>query len=66
MLSATGEKRVFGTPNYRAPEVLDGKAVGIPSDVWSLGILPYLLLCGELPPTRTRSMEKTCASSSAR
>ena len=49
MKSATGEKRVFGTPNYCAPEVLNGDKVGLPSDVWSLGILLYLLLCGELP-----------------
>ena len=59
MLSASGEKRVFGTPNYCAPEVLDGKAVGIPSDVWSLGILLYLLLCGELPvDANEKTMEK--------
>lgn len=59
MKSATGEKRVFGTPNYCAPEVLNGEKVGLPSDVWSLGILLYLMLCGELPvDAKESTMEK--------
>lgn len=59
MLSASGEKRVFGTPNYCAPEVLNGEKVGLPSDVWSLGILLYLLLSGELPvDANEKTMEK--------
>ena len=43
-------------------EVLDGEKVGISSDVWSLGILLYLTLCGELPvDVKDNSMEKDVA-----
>jgi len=57
-----GVGKVFGTPNYCAPEVLDGEKVGISSDVWSLGILLYLTLCGELPvDVKDNSMEKDVA-----
>ena len=39
-----------GTPSYMAPEIVSKcQYRGSPSDIWSLGIVFYALLCGKLP-----------------
>ena len=39
----------FGTISYVAPEVLKQEYYGREVDIWSIGIITYLLLCGCLP-----------------
>ncbi|MFK7885404.1 MAG: tetratricopeptide repeat protein [Gammaproteobacteria bacterium] len=39
------------TPAYASPEMLRGEAVDVTTDVYSLGVLMYHLLTGELPLT---------------
>lgn len=40
---------IIGTPQYMSPEQAKGEAVGHPGDLYSLGIVLYLLLCGRAP-----------------
>lgn len=40
---------VCGTPNYFAPEILDGQIYTFLVDYWSLGVLMYHMLSGTVP-----------------
>ena len=58
-LDYDGEKKrtVCGTPNYIAPEVLEGEH-SYEVDVWAIGIIIYTLLIGK-PPFESRDINVT-------
>ncbi|CAH8832502.1 unnamed protein product [Trichobilharzia szidati] len=50
---------VCGTPTYIAPEILQESGYGLEVDMWALGIITYIMLCGFAPfrsPNRRQSM----------
>ena len=50
-VTVTIEGQAIGTPAYMSPEQARGDlaSIGIQSDVYSLGVILYKLLCGEVP-----------------
>ncbi|XP_031243667.1 serine/threonine-protein kinase 33 isoform X2 [Mastomys coucha] len=46
-----------GTPIYMAPEVINAHDYSQQCDIWSIGVIMYILLCGE-PPFMANSEEK--------
>ncbi|XP_074835060.1 serine/threonine-protein kinase 17A-like [Carettochelys insculpta] len=45
-----GEVReILGTPEYVAPEVLSYEPISTATDMWSVGVLTYVMLTGESP-----------------
>ncbi|KAK9877930.1 hypothetical protein WA026_020153 [Henosepilachna vigintioctopunctata] len=39
----------YGMPEYVSPECVNGEGVGLAHDMWSLGIITYILLSGRSP-----------------
>ena len=48
-VTEAGLKTQCGTPGYVAPEILRGESYGIAADMWSIGVITYILL-GGYPP----------------
>ncbi|KAI9988271.1 hypothetical protein PInf_021669 [Phytophthora infestans] len=44
-----GLSTACGTPGYVAPEILMSKPYGKEVDIWSIGVITYILLCGYPP-----------------
>lgn len=54
-------KSLVGTPYYMAPEVIKQTEYGLECDVWSMGVITYMLVTG-IPPfnglSQIKIMEK--------
>uniref|UniRef100_A0A8C9T102 Myosin light chain kinase, smooth muscle n=1 Tax=Scleropages formosus TaxID=113540 RepID=A0A8C9T102_SCLFO len=42
-------KVLFGTPEFVAPEVINYEPIGYPTDMWSIGVICYILVSGLSP-----------------
>ncbi|RVE69759.1 hypothetical protein OJAV_G00081240 [Oryzias javanicus] len=42
-------REILGTPEYVAPEVLSYEPISTATDMWSIGVLTYVMLTGESP-----------------
>ena len=54
--SFTPEGRVVGTPLYMSPEQISGKTISAQSDIYSLGVIAFELVCGQ-PPFQGATVE---------
>nr|XP_057903682.1 serine/threonine-protein kinase DCLK3-like [Doryrhamphus excisus] len=48
---------ICGTPTYVAPEILSETGYGVEVDMWALGVILYILLCG-FAPFRSRDRDQ--------
>jgi flagellar motility protein MotE (MotC chaperone) len=45
----TEDRNIVGTPQFLAPELLDGESAGPGTDLWALGVTLYYALTGQAP-----------------
>uniref|UniRef100_A0A1A8ETI8 non-specific serine/threonine protein kinase n=1 Tax=Nothobranchius korthausae TaxID=1143690 RepID=A0A1A8ETI8_9TELE len=48
-LNLKPQNSVSGTLEYMAPEMVKGEVVGPPADIWTVGVVTYIMLSGRLP-----------------
>ncbi|NWI10744.1 MYLK protein, partial [Crypturellus soui] len=59
-------KVLHGTPEFMAPEVVSFEPVGLATDMWSIGVICYILLSGESPFQGDNDMETLSNITAAR
>ncbi|XP_030643161.1 kalirin isoform X2 [Chanos chanos] len=52
---------LLGNPEFSAPELIQGMPVSLSTDVWSVGVLTYVMLSG-VSPFLDESVEETCVN----
>ncbi|KAM9341804.1 kalirin [Pholidichthys leucotaenia] len=52
---------LFGNPEFAAPELIRGTPVSMATDIWSIGVLAYVMLSG-VSPFLDESPEETCVN----
>ncbi|XP_056611720.1 kalirin isoform X2 [Triplophysa dalaica] len=52
---------LLGNPEFAAPELIQGAPVSLSTDVWSVGVLAYVMLSG-VSPFLDESLEETCVN----
>ena len=63
--SMTPEGRVVGTPLYMSPEQISGQTISAESDIYSLGVIAFELVCGQ-PPFQGATVEVLAQHMNAR
>ncbi len=61
--SMTASGAILGSPNFMAPEQIEGHKPTVQADMWALGAVLYYCLSGKLPfggPTITATMRAIC------
>ncbi|XP_044002206.1 death-associated protein kinase related-like [Aphidius gifuensis] len=59
-------REILGTPDYVAPEVLNYESISLATDMWSVGVLLYVLLTGCSPFGGDTKQETFCNISRCR
>ncbi|KAF6209017.1 hypothetical protein GE061_014760 [Apolygus lucorum] len=59
-------REIVGTPDYVAPEVLNYESISLATDMWSVGVLLYVLLTGCSPFGGDTKQETFCNISQCR
>jgi triple functional domain protein len=52
---------LVGSPEFAAPELVGGSPVGLLTDIWSVGVVVYVMLSG-VSPFLDESLEETCSN----
>eukprot|EP00440_Ansanella_granifera_P008569 gb/GFBE01009283.1/.p1 GENE.gb/GFBE01009283.1/~~gb/GFBE01009283.1/.p1 ORF type:complete len:688 (+),score=135.27 gb/GFBE01009283.1/:1-2064(+) len=66
--TTAGAQTTIGTPLYLAPEICNGEAYGVKSDLWSLGVVTYELAALQVPfqaPSMMNLVVKVCNAEAA-
>lgn len=53
-------REIVGTPDYVAPEILQFEPISLATDMWSIGVLTYVLLTGYSPFAGDNKQETYC------